>query len=490
MPLYKTDVFSNDFSLEILKLLGMDDIGDGGEPVKERVARQAVFASPLPPRLKYALLALIRWLWLYGELHQIADYAEVEWGWLAKTLDDGLECVRTNLTRDQILQVAQLWPMAEDPDRPNHMEEDDLRDGIFQSGLTLPDKLVLLALVESRGVSARPRQGTYTNKELAELAGATGLSVETVEGILFSLRDEPFLLSFKAADELRFKPFLQHWILPSAPPDVADLLEFFAIRPFHRDGDLPKKRCARQAIYAATLPPLVKYALLHVVEYADGAEGADYDYECPPQLTRFLTDNQDLIKAAIPRNDILHMADQAPSDDDPTDPTLEAICLRESIHESDLPPRTRLVLLALVECQGADARPRMFFKYLPTLLSNPRDIDLRPAEVRLLEKLAAWTGLDLVEVVEVLIAISVRTSIIDINWFGPSEELFRKWYFVAGSDDGDDGDDQGWDPGDGPDGNDDGDDPNWDPDEDHSASLDELVECASGSESWVGTLEP
>jgi hypothetical protein len=190
---------------------------------------------------------------------------------------------------------------------------------------------------------------------------------------------------------------------------VADLLEFFAIRPFHSAGDLPKKRCARQAIYAATLPPLVKYALLHVVEFADGEEGADYDYVCPPELARVLTDNQDLIKSAIPCNDILHMADQAPSDDNPTDPGFEAFCLRESIHESDLPPDTKLVLMALVECQGADARPLMYRKYMPTLLSKPEDVDLRPAEARLQVKLAAWTGLDLREVVKVLISLAVRT---------------------------------------------------------------------------------
>lgn len=198
----------------------LDDLADVGEPVKERVARQAVFASPLPPPVKYALLALIRWLYLNADLRDIADYAELDCEWMIKVMTVGLECVRTNLRREGILHVAQLPFMGDDPDRPDYLEEDCLRNGIFQSGLTLPAKLILLAMVESRGVSARPRQGAYTNGELAEFAGATGLSVEAVESILSSLRDEPCLVDSEAAEDwFLTASLLQHWNLPSASPD-------------------------------------------------------------------------------------------------------------------------------------------------------------------------------------------------------------------------------------------------------------------------------
>jgi hypothetical protein len=209
---------------------------------------------------------------------------------------------------------------------------------------------------------------------------------------------------------------------------TADLLKFLGIRRFGLAGDLPKKRVARQAIFAAPLPPLVKFGLLHLVEYGDGEPGDPDPYNCmySPEVDQALVGNKSLIKASVPRAEIQRMRGRAPSEEDPHDPHLEEFSLRATIIGTRLPPLSKLVLLALVEFVGKDVKPLADYTNLSLSPADQGAADRLPAEARLVAKLAKWTGLGVKEVVDTLTSVHTQLRIPagQVLWDG---DLFANW---------------------------------------------------------------
>jgi hypothetical protein len=254
--------------------------------------------------------------------------------------------------------------------------------------------------------------------------------------------------------------------------DVAvEIAEFLGIRPSPESlrttlkgnyGDLPKKRVAREAVFAAPLPPRVKLVLLSLVEAYDGDFGDLAAYASMSSLdvetvTRTLIENRDLIRSSLPRERILRIADVEPSADDPADPYGTEFNLRDAIFRSDCRPLTRLVLLALVECRGEVARPLACYRRLPLApLSGG-------AKGRLLAELASWTGIKAADVAEILHDLPDPRSILGETFGFLGENVLRNWIPNRNPD---------WDPGQ--------DSKNWnpridDPLEDYSPD-DEMVE--------------